>query len=87
VETTGLLPEHRGKGLGTRVKRWQIDYAKRNGFKRIVTNCRVSNSRIIALNLQHGFRVIRTTHDYYDSPNEATVVMELLLEELGQERG
>jgi ribosomal protein S18 acetylase RimI-like enzyme len=79
IETTGILPAYRGKGLGSCVKQWQLDYAKQNGCKRIVTNCRESNSTIISLNERHGFRVIRTTETYYENPIEATVVMDILL--------
>jgi len=80
IETTGILPEYRGRGLGTCIKRWQVGYARQNGFKRIVTNCRKSNSAIIALNERHGFSVIRTTEAYYEDPIEATVVMDILLD-------
>lgn len=79
IETTGILPDYRGKGLGTRVKDWQIDYARGRGFKRIVTNCRESNSQMISLNAKRGFKLIRTTPGYYEEPAEATIVMELLL--------
>lgn len=80
IETTGILPEYRGQGLGAYVKRWQVDYAMQNGFKRIVTNCRKSNSAIIAINERQGFKVIRTTEAYYEDPTEATVVMDILLD-------
>jgi ribosomal protein S18 acetylase RimI-like enzyme len=79
IETTGILPDYRCKGLGTRVKNWQIDYARTNGFRRVVTNCRESNSQMIALNVKHGFKLLRTTPAYYEEPVEATVVMEALL--------
>jgi ribosomal protein S18 acetylase RimI-like enzyme len=78
IQSTGLLPEYRGKGLGTRIKAWQIEYAKQNGFRRIVTNCRESNAAMISLNKKFGFQLTRTTPDYYED-GEATVVLELLL--------
>jgi GNAT superfamily N-acetyltransferase len=78
IQSTGLLPEFRGRGLGTRIKAWQIEYAKRNGFRRMLTNCRESNSVMIAINKKFGFRSIRTTAGYYED-GEATVVMELVL--------
>lgn len=79
ILTTGILPEYRGSGLGGEIKAWQIEYAKHNGFRRIVTNCRESNSAILSLNRKYGFRVVRTTTAYYENPVECTVVMELLL--------
>ena len=78
IQSTGLLPEYRGKGLGTRIKAWQIEYAKQNGFRRIVTNCRASNAAMISINKKFGFQPTRTTPDYYED-GEATVVLELLL--------
>jgi ribosomal protein S18 acetylase RimI-like enzyme len=78
IQTTGLLRAYRGLGLGPRVKEWEIEYARRNGFGRIVTNCREGNAAMIAINQKYGFRPIRTTPGYYED-GEATVVMELVL--------
>jgi ribosomal protein S18 acetylase RimI-like enzyme len=78
IQSTGLLREFRGRGLGKRVKEWQIEYAKNNGFSRVVTNCRESNAAMIKINERFGFRVVRKTDDYYGD-GEATVVMELEL--------
>lgn len=79
IQSTGLLPEFRGRGVGKRVKQWQIEYARANGFARVVTNCRESNLAMIGINERYGFRAIRTTPGYYGD-GEATVVMELVLE-------
>ena len=78
IQSTGLLSQYRGQGLGHRIKAWQIDYAKRNGFQRMVTNCRETNSAMISINKKFGFQPVRTTPAYYED-GEATVVMELLL--------
>jgi ribosomal protein S18 acetylase RimI-like enzyme len=80
VVTTGILPAFQGLGFGRIMKAWQVAYARRHGFARIVTNTRKSNKRMIALNRKFGFRVTRTTPRYYSGPSEATVVMELLLQ-------
>jgi ribosomal protein S18 acetylase RimI-like enzyme len=82
IQSTGLRREFRGRGLGKRVKEWQVEYAKRNEFRRMVTNCRESNAAMIAINEQNGFRAIRKTAGYYPD-GEATVVMELVLHEDG----
>jgi len=60
------------------VKEWEIDCARRNGFGRMVTNCRESNAAMITINERFGFRAIRKTAGYY-ADGEATVVMELTL--------
>ena len=78
IQSTGLLERFRGHGIGSRVKEWQIQYAEQHGFRRIVTNCRESNSRMIEINRRFGFQPIRTTPGYYGD-GEATVVMELRL--------
>jgi GNAT superfamily N-acetyltransferase len=79
IQTTGLLREYRGQGLGQRIKEWEIAYARRNGFGRVVTNCREGNAPMIAINEKYGFRAIRKTPGYYWD-GEATVVMELVLD-------
>jgi ribosomal protein S18 acetylase RimI-like enzyme len=61
------------------MKCWQIAYARQHKFKRIATNSRKSNKPMIALNKKFGFKVIRTTPNYYESPPEATVVMAMQL--------
>ena len=78
IQSTGLLRAYRGRGLGKRIKAWQIEYAKQNGFRRMVTNCRESNAAMISINKKFGFRAIRSTPGYYED-GEATVVMELFL--------
>ena len=78
IQSTGLRRAYRGQGLGNRVKAWQIEYARKNGFRRVVTNCRESNTRMIGINEKFGFRAVRCTPGYY-ADGEATVVMELLL--------
>ena len=79
IVTTGILPEARRLGLGRLLKCWEIAYARRNRFSRVVTNTRRHNHPMIELNRSVGFEVIRTTPHYYDAPDEATVVMELRL--------
>jgi GNAT superfamily N-acetyltransferase len=80
IASTGILPQHQGRGLGVRFKRWQIAWARRHGFTRIVTNCRRSNRTIIRLNEKLGFKILQTTiGNYYHRPPEPAVVMELRL--------
>jgi GNAT superfamily N-acetyltransferase len=80
IASTGILRQHRGKGFGVRFKRWQIAWARRHGFTRIVTNCRRSNHAIIRLNEKFGFKILRFTNtNYYRQPPEPAVVMELRL--------
>ena len=79
IVTTGILPSFRSLGFGGLLKSWQLLYARRHGFTRVVTNTRKSNRPIIELNKKFGFKVLRTTPNYYEEPREPTVVMELQL--------
>jgi ribosomal protein S18 acetylase RimI-like enzyme len=76
IMTTGVLPEYRNRGYGKAQKEWQIEYARRHGFKWIVTNSRQSNTRMIALNQKYGFDIRGLDPNYYSDPPEAAVVME-----------
>jgi GNAT superfamily N-acetyltransferase len=79
ITTTGLLPEYQGRGFGSLLKAWQIAWAGHHGFKRIITNTRRRNKRMIRLNRKFGFTIVRTTPGYYADPSDATVVMEIVL--------
>lgn len=80
ISTTGILPKFQNRGFGPLLKSWEIAYARYHGFKRILTNCRKRNARMIALNRQFGFRVVRTIPRYYEEPTDSSVLMELLLD-------
>jgi GNAT superfamily N-acetyltransferase len=80
IASTGILPSHQRRGLGERFKLWQIAWARRHGFTRIVTNSRRSNRHMIHVNEKYGFKILRTTRwNYYQRPAEPAVVMELRL--------
>ena len=79
ISSTGLLPEFCGRGLGNRIKQWEIDYAKSNGYSLIGTMMRESNERIIGLNKKFGFSVLTIVESAYSGPDEAGIVMVLHL--------
>jgi ribosomal protein S18 acetylase RimI-like enzyme len=79
VSTTGILPRFQRRGLGQLMKQWQIAYARRHGFTRIVITTRKSNAPMIALNRKFHFKTVRTIPRYYSDPTESALVMELLL--------
>jgi ribosomal protein S18 acetylase RimI-like enzyme len=85
IESTGVLPECQGRGYGNAMKAWQIAYAKQNRFDLIVTNARESNRASISLNEKYGFKTRAVVPEYYSAPDEAAVVMELVLD--ASERG
>jgi len=77
IVSTGVLPEHRGRGLGKLQKEWQIEYARSRGFQMMVTNMRRTNHRIIRLNELLGFQFRLIAPAYYRDPPEDAIVMEL----------
>lgn len=79
IATTGIRPQDQGIGLGQLMKAWQICYARRHGFQRIVTNVRSRNTAMLNLNRKFHFQVLRTIPDFYTDPADATVVLELVL--------
>jgi len=79
VVTTGILPRYRGQGLGSLFKAWQVAYAGRHRFARIVTNSRKRKTAMIALNRKFGFEIVRIIPRYYADPSESAVVMTLKL--------
>jgi ribosomal protein S18 acetylase RimI-like enzyme len=79
IMSTGVLPEFQGRGLGSKQKQWQIEYAIERGFEIIVTNMWESNTRISRLNNKFGFTTRELVPGYYSDPEEAAVVMELKL--------
>ena len=79
IASTGVLPEFQGKGLGRKQKEWEIDYAREHGFTAIVTHMRKSNLKMRSLNESFGFKFRCFEPDYYTTPDEPAVVMELLL--------
>src|ERR1700722_18616835 len=74
IVSTGILPEFRGQGLGSKQKEWRLEYARQRGFEVIVTNMRQTNTRIIRLNQTFGFTTRELVPGYYSDPEEAAVV-------------
>ena len=74
IVSTGILPEWQGRGIGSKIKAWQIEYAQTSGSVRIVTNARTSNLRSIKLNRKFGLQIIRSIPGWYG--DEDTTVLE-----------
>jgi ribosomal protein S18 acetylase RimI-like enzyme len=62
------------------MKAWQIAYARRSGFTRLVTCSRKSNRAMIALNKKYGFVKLSSMPRYYHDPVESAIVMERVLD-------
>ena len=81
IATSGILPAFQRLGFGRLMKAWQIAYARRNKFRRLIAHTRKSNTAMIALNKKFGFRQVKTIPHYYEAPREPAIVMEMKLEE------
>ena len=79
IATTGILPGYRGQGFGAVMKSWQIAYAHIHKFRRVQAHTRKSNKRMIELNKEFGFRIVRIEPHHYTDPSEAALLMELRL--------
>ena len=77
IVSTGILPTWQSRGIGSIVKAWQIDYGRKHGFSRIVTNTRASNLKSIRLNQKFGFKIINTVPNWYGT--ETAIILELKL--------
>jgi len=78
IASIAISAEWRRHGLGTKFTKWQIEYARKRSFASIVANTRESNAAMRALYEKLGFKV-RCITDYYDEPEERTVVFDLAL--------
>lgn len=79
IATTGILPAYRGQGFGALMKAWQIAYAHRHKFRRLRAHTRQNNKRMIELNEEFGFRIVKTEAHHYTAPDEPALLMELRL--------
>jgi ribosomal protein S18 acetylase RimI-like enzyme len=79
IRSTALLFNFQRVGLGSILKAWQIAYARRGEFNRIVTNARISNKGSITLNKKFNFKIIGIRPNYYRGPEESALVLELKL--------
>jgi GNAT superfamily N-acetyltransferase len=77
IVSTGILPEVQGPGFGSKLKEWQIDYARQRGFEIIVTNMRQSHTRIIRLNKKFGFTTRELVPGYYSDPKKVASWLKL----------
>ncbi len=56
IESTAVLPEYQGRGIGKMLKKILIEEVRKMGYKRIV--CHATNEKIKHINEDFGFRVI-----------------------------
>lgn len=56
IDGLGVLKAYQGKGIGRNLIRWGIDYAKQNGFKRVMLSVNAENEKAAELYFNEGFK-------------------------------
>jgi phosphinothricin acetyltransferase len=59
-------PEHRRKGIATRLLLKRMGVAKRLGMKKVISDCDVGNKPAIRYHLKNGFKKCGYVEDYWD---------------------
>ena len=80
VQNIAVHPEHRRRGLGRHLLGRILDEARAKGCRSVVLEVRASNTPARRLYTSLGFRTVGRREDYYQSPREDAVLMELALE-------
>ncbi|MDO4257904.1 MAG: ribosomal protein S18-alanine N-acetyltransferase [Actinomycetaceae bacterium] len=82
IMTIGVLPDWRGRGLGTLLLRDLITAAREAGAERIFLEVRASNESAQRLYEREGFTRIGQIRGYFRHPTEDAVTMRALLTEV-----
>jgi ribosomal protein S18 acetylase RimI-like enzyme len=62
IQNLGIVPEHRGRGLGTCLLYAALDGFRRAGLRRACLEVTAQNADAIRLYRRHGFRRARTVY-------------------------
>jgi ribosomal-protein-alanine N-acetyltransferase len=79
INNIGVHPRLRLKGIGTRLVRFLLEYAARQGCVVVTLEVRPSNESAIRLYEKVGFRTIGRRRNYYLDTREDAVVMALAI--------
>ena len=74
-----MLFRSRRQGAGRALVAAAVEMVRAQGASRVFLEVRAGNSAALALYACHGFQPIARRRDYYHSPVEDAVVMQLLL--------
>jgi ribosomal-protein-alanine N-acetyltransferase len=75
INNVAVLPEYRGRGMGSAVLRHVLDEARRLGASRATLEVRASNHGAIRLYERMGFHVAGRRPNYYSSPVEDALIL------------
>jgi len=75
INNVAVLPQYRGRGMGSAVLRHVLDEARRLGATRATLEVRASNEGARRLYERLGFRVAGVRRNYYSSPVEDALIL------------
>ncbi len=77
INNIAVDPARRRRGVGARLVRFALEWARRHQARRISLEVRASNHAAQVLYRQFGFQVAGTRRHYYDKPREDALIMTL----------
>ena len=75
ITNVAVLPEYRGKGIGTRLFGAVIDAVKAKGVTAMTLEVRPSNEPALALYDRYGFKAAGRRPHYYQDDGEDAIIM------------
>jgi len=75
INNIAVDPTRRRRGVGARLVRFAMDWARRHGAIRLTLEVRASNAVAQHLYRQFGFRAVGKRFNYYERPREDAVIM------------
>ncbi len=75
INNIAVDPARRRRGVGVRLVRFALEWARRQRARRVTLEVRASNHAAQALYCQFGFQVAGTRRNYYDRPREDALIM------------
>lgn len=60
IQNLGVVPSHRGRGIGTCLLRHALEGFRRNGLRRVSLEVTADNHDAIRIYRNHGFRTVKT---------------------------
>ena len=84
IMNVAVQPEHRQKGIASKLIRVFIDFAKANHMAFLTLEVRPSNMPAIMLYGHLGFRTVGRRNNYYEHPTEDALIMTLTFSEEGE---
>ncbi len=75
INNIAIHPDWRGRGLGTRLLRWILDFGRSEGCAEATLEVRPSNEVARTLYRRHGFEEVGRRKGYYRDTHEDAILM------------